>query len=82
MLEHVHQLNLDERDIFAIDLTVFKKFKNLRSLSIKQHSLEHPKAKDAILWILKELDNLRYLYVDLEVEKWLFDLVESKELSV
>ena len=55
VLEHVFQLNLDDRNIFAIDLTVLNKFKNLRSLSIKQHSLEHPKAKDSILWILKEL---------------------------
>lgn len=45
ILEHVYQLNLEDRNIFAIDLAILKKFKNLRLLSIKGHSLEDPKAK-------------------------------------
>lgn len=43
--QHVYQLNLDDRNIFCVDLTIFKKFKNLRSLSIKGHSVNDQNAK-------------------------------------
>lgn len=75
VLEHVYELNLDERNIYAIDLNTLLKFNNLRLLSLKDHTLEDPKAKEPLLWILNNLKSLRYLYVDPEVEKWLFESV-------
>lgn len=74
-------LNLDERDIFVIDVDVLTKFTNLTTLSLKGHSLSKEENKKVILHILESNPKLRFLWVDFEAEVTLFELFESKEIS-
>ena len=56
-------LNLDSRAIFNADSAVFESFPNLRSLSIKGHTVSSAEEESKLLKILN-LPNLTYLYVD------------------
>jgi hypothetical protein len=59
----VYTLNLDNRDVFNIDISLFDSFHNLRSLSLRGHLPSNEKEFEALLKIVN-IPSLRFLLVD------------------
>lgn len=76
----IYTLNLDDRNIFIIDLTLIESFTNLRSLSLKGHNPSNEDELNKFIRIL-QIPSLRYLYVDEEVEAVLRKAIDSQQLA-
>lgn len=64
----VYVLDLDDRNIFNIDQSLFLNFTNLKALSIKGHTVSNENELRIIIDLLL-LPSIVYVYVDEEVEK-------------
>lgn len=64
----VNTLNLDDRNIFKIDIALFNSFKQLRSISIKGHTPQTHQDDQQLLQILS-IPSLKFVYVDEQAEK-------------
>jgi hypothetical protein len=73
-------LNLDNRNIFNIDVSLFENFANLRSLSLRGHQLTNEKELAILIRILNN-PSLRFVYVEEEVERSLREAASRGELD-
>ena len=77
---NIASLNLDERNVFEINVDVLQNFTNLTSLSMKGHSLGREENKKIMLHILKSNTNLKFLWVDYDAEANFFEMYRGKEM--
>lgn len=76
----IYTLDLDDRNIFKIDLTLIENFTNLRSISLKGHNPSNEEELNKLVRIL-QIPSLRYIYVDEEVEGLLRKAVDTHKLG-